>query len=374
MTDDAQLLQRDVRYIPLLKGKLGELNALQEIGPLERQLMLPLIEIVPPGLDDSDASEIERELTKFLDRLASRWPVGQPIILDAGYFPDVPLAGGQMPMEFVAERAIRRGLSPIAVARPSDSSEVRRAVANTIIHGANQVCVRIAGEDLDDEIAPFGEVLPSLLAELEVGVMDAHLVLDFGAIAEGTSALAARTARYVMAELPDLDGWASVTVAAGAFPPELGAFPAEQWGEIPRVDHTFWGLAADRSRQRGLRVPSFGDYGIAHPSMPQGAGFAPAPQLRYTADEHWLVLRGRKGLRRGHAQFYDICARLVAERAEWAGPELSWGDNRILEAARSAPDGADLRVPTGNATTWRTIGTSHHLALIVNRLASPSAL
>lgn len=156
---------------------------------------------------------------------------------------------------------------------------------------------------------------------------------------------------------------------AGSFPADLRSVQAGVWGELPRHEAVLWQSVRERWTQR---VPSFGDYGIAHPSVPQTAAFAPAPQIRYTTPAHWMVLKGRKGVRRGSQQFYDICAQVV-QRVEYSGEDFSWGDQRIARAAESAPEGAPQLVTTGNATTWRTIGTSHHLALVIDRLTSQGA-
>jgi hypothetical protein len=118
-------------------------------------------------------------------------------------------------------------------------------------------------------------------------------------------------------------------------------------------------------------VPTFGDYAIAYPIQTAGVPFAPAPQLRFTADANWLVMKGRRQDRRGAQQFYDICARVV--ETGLVNPALSWGDYYIDQAAQSSRNGADILVKTGNAMIWRAIGTSHHMAYAANRLATIGA-
>jgi hypothetical protein len=115
------------------------------------------------------------------------------------------------------------------------------------------------------------------------------------------------------------------------------------------------------------RVPAFGDYAIASPLQAVGAGFAPAPQIRYTVAENWLVLKGRKANRPGNFQFLDICDR-VSTHPEFTR-ELSWGDRQIEEKARYAhTEPVPTAVTPGNAMVWRAIGTSHHMALVIDTL------
>ena len=84
--------------------------------------------------------------------------------------------------------------------------------------------------------------------------------------------------------------------------------------------------------------------------------------MRYTADGSWLVLKGRNLRDHGYEQFYDVCADLIA-RDEYSGREFSWGDEYI-------DDCANRRVGTGNLTTWRKVGTSHHLSYVLRELAT----
>lgn len=136
----------------------------------------------------------------------------------------------------------------------------------------------------------------------------------------------------------------------------------------PRWEITTFGNLRARLRSN-LRRPSFGDYGVAYPRTSAPVAFAPAPQIRYTTAEAWLILKGRKNNRRGHAQFFDICQQ-IAQRPEFT-PTLSWGDRQISANAKLAhvePPPPDAR--PGNATTWRAIGTSHHMALVINRLTT----
>lgn len=60
--------------------------------------------------------------------------------------------------------------------------------------------------------------------------------------------------------------------------------------------------------------------------------------------EDWLVVKGRNVRQYGFDQYFDLC-RLLAERPEYCGANLSWGDAYIY--------GAERRTGPGNATTWR---------------------
>ena len=131
---------------------------------------------------------------------------------------------------------------------------------------------------------------------------------------------------------------------------------------IPRIEWTVWRSLIVRSRLP--RLPAFGDYAISHPqpSEVDPRIMRPSASIRYTANDAWLVLKGRNLRDYGYAEFYDVCRDLVA-RPEYSGPSFSWGDWYIEECANQ-------RVGTGNLTTWRKVGTSHHLAFVTRQIAS----
>src|SRR6202042_2006596 len=109
-------------------------------------------------------------------------------------------------------------------------------------------------------------------------------------------------------------------------------------------------------------IPDFGDFGCASPTMPAG-GWRPNPNLRYTSGMSWQVFREQAVLP-GNDSFFTVCQKVVAS-AHWppSGGAYSWGDAEIERCSTSTGSG-------GRATEWRAYGTSHHLAHVVERLAT----
>jgi hypothetical protein len=121
------------------------------------------------------------------------------------------------------------------------------------------------------------------------------------------------------------------------------------------------------------RVLDYGDYAIAHPMLPIGAGYPAPPQLRYAVTDRWITMKGRRQDRRGHAQFFEICADVLRAAGDEAlSADASWGDGYISTAAARATD-PTIRIGPGNASTWRAIGTSHHLTFVVRSLTDRDA-
>jgi hypothetical protein len=109
------------------------------------------------------------------------------------------------------------------------------------------------------------------------------------------------------------------------------------------------------------RVPIFGDYGIvlpkAHPATGGGAT-GPSPIIRYCTREAWYIWSKNE-------QYTDYrrLTHACAPFSEFMGAQFSPGDATIERIARGDAG------PTGNASTWITTDTSHHLLYTVRQSA-----
>lgn len=361
-------------YIPILKGRLGELKALEQTTHDRWQRFTPLVEAVAGDADLADedvlsaVTSLNETLRQFALRLTQRWPEDRALIIDAGLISSPEPTYNPMAQLVEEFRYAGRKIRPTV--RPSDTDDVLASVAEAMRnHQIGDACIRLAGEDLDDVDEPIAVGIERVLRIVGIPPQAIDLVLDFGAVPdERTAALASRIARLVIGELPHRDGWRTLVVASGAFPADLNMIQPGVPGELPRHDVDLY----RRVRDRAERLPDYGDYAIAHPALASGAGFAPAPQIRYTVDESWTVIKGRRSDRRGAAQFFDICEQLT--RLHEVDAAASWGDWYIAEAAANAGEIPQGQVTSGNAMTWRAIGTNHHIAHMVSALASRGVL
>lgn len=368
-------MREQSHYIPILKARLGEFTALRNMGGARSAQFTPLIEFMPTGdeLDDETGEPIPEKVqltaAKATNRLYENWNGSQDLIVDLHALP--PIDDYFPVVNIIDEFYGRDGSKVIPVCRPMDSDNeklIERLSESLGRFDKREICIRLSDEDLDERDEPMSTTLDRLLGQLSTEPGGVDLVIDFGAVSETSASFAARIARLVIVDLPHLNEWKSLTLAAGGFPIALDGVSPWRLTELPRWELTMWRNVRDRLQDK-LRLPSFGDYAVAYPSQQAGLPFAPAPQIRYTASEAWLVVKGRKNDRRGSAQFFDIC-EVVAQHSEFT-PELSWGDVQIAEKAQFAhmdpvPNGAR----SGNAMTWRAIGTSHHIAQVVHRLTT----
>lgn len=356
-------------YVPILKGKQGELTALREMRPAELAGARPLVEVVDGSVDERSRDDV---LNAVVRKITNAWPAGRPPLrVDAADLePERDATGASSDADVPAVRELvdrlRTGhVAVIPVVRLADPPSIFHSLRETCTADGLGAVIRVAPDDLDDSVLPLDRLIDARVADLGIDSPTlVDVVLDFGAVTdENALALASRLGRFLISDLTRRP-WRTVAVAAGAFPPDLSSVQAHTIGTLPRLDKHLWQRLVRLQVDRPL---DFADYAVAHPLLPVGAAFAAPPQLRYTTGDEWLVMKGRRQDRRGHQQFYDICRSILERERGSFRPDLSWGDEYIQEAAMSVESPAPHRGP-GNASTWRAVATSHHMAWVVRSL------
>lgn len=352
-------------YVPILKGRAGEYGALQVMTAEVKAALTPLIEIPPIPWDfddDQPAKTIDQHLEKVNPKISQSWGVERPLFVDLLWIaPDDRMAGGEHPLTYVFRTARRNDLQPIPVTGLVRDEDYQSACREAIQQDRRGVCIRLQREDFEDIDDLTGQVA-ALLDTLGVSPGECDLLLDLRAVGvnEGNTLLAA--VPVLVRSIPQLERWRSFVLAATAFPEDLMGLPPSSIRLITRLEWIVWRTLIARSRVP--RLPAFGDYAIAHPqpSEVDPRIMRPSASIRYTTDDAWLILKGRNLRDYGYAEFYDVCRELI-RRPEYSGSGFSWGDWYIDECANQ-------RVGTGNLTTWRKVGTSHHLAVVTRQIAS----
>lgn len=360
-------MANDFHYVPLLKAKEGEFLALRLLSVEARASMTPLLEAPPlegyGELEPPAGAVVDNQLQRLPQKIARAWGTGSRFFLDLGLVDcDAALAGGEQPLTYVFEHLRKLGLQGVPVTALNRASAYQDAISSIARSDGRGVCFRLLSEDLEDPESAVRDTL-DCLDGFDLAPTDTDLLLDLGEIGAsvGPSALVIDVTLRTLAER---DHWRSITVAATAFP-TVSEYGADSVNVAQRYEWDLW----RRVRARNLpRIPDFGDYGIFGAQTAGTAGefaFAPSPNIRYTTDDEWLILKARSPRRYGHEQYNALCADLVG-RPEYAGPDFSWADGYIARCARDQ-DGP------GNATKWIQASTNHHITAVVDQLANLDA-
>lgn len=356
-------------YVPILKGKAAEYLSLQMLHSDIKSLLTPLIEIPPIPWDfenEKPSRTIDDHVANIASKIQSSWSEGRPLFLDLSMIAEEEtMKDGRTPLSYVLDQARQLNIRLIPVFRLDSSRRTIESLAQAVSKDGLGACLRVLGEDFDDEDQQ--REIGHLISQLGLDYSQTDLILDFGEVTEEHVQNLVRSVRVIAQIIPNLEDWRTFTFAGSAFPINLARFAAGKVSKISRSELEIWeSLVSNPSRIK--RLPSFADYAIAHPSLEEidPRVMRMSANLRYTTDRYWLILRGRDVRRYGYEQFHALCHTLTLH-AEYSGPSYSWGDVRIEKCAKK-------EVGPGNATTWRQIGTTHHLTLVAQQIARQPVL
>ena len=352
-------------YVPILKGRMGEYGALESLNLDLRDSLTPLIEIPPIPWDwaeEQPAKSVDDHLAKVGINFEKSIGTEKPFFVDLLWIPDSErMEDGSLPLEYVFGTARDLGIFPVPVINLVRSDDFLSAVREIIREDQRGVCLRIQREDFT-EFDDLENVMLETLRTVSATPEDTDLILDLRSILAPRQ-IAIEELIELIQSTPRLSAWRSFTVSATAFPENLSGLPPSESTPIERTEWLLY--RALRRRRRELdRMPTFGDYAISHPEAAEVDPriMRPSASIRYTREESWLVLKGRNLRDNGFGQFYQVCRDLIV-RPEYSGRSFSWGDGYIYECAAQ-------RCGPGNLTTWRKVGTSHHLVFAVRQIAT----
>ena len=353
-------------YVPILRWKAAERNALRELRPAISKRITPLIEPTPWSFEDKKPKEpekqkkqktIEQKISKIAEDMFQLW--GQdPIFIDFWQVPPrVRLVDGKHALVAMGEEARSRQLQMIPVTGLDRDVEYQDVVSSIIKVDGLGLCIRILRDDLQSPL--LNVRLQGLLSRFGLLPEQVDLILDIQYIE-----CPYESVEDLVVKLPDLDRWRTFTVALGSFPEDLSGFKIGK-ALHPRFDWLTWRDCLIGGTM-SIRKPSFGDYTIQHPNFSEPPEFASfSASIRYTADENWVIMRG-ESVRKDDGPGYDqwpANAQILCEQSEFKGKAFSRGDEYIASMAEQ------IEHP-GNASTWLQAGFNHHMTFVVHQIAN----
>ncbi|MFB9364723.1 beta family protein [Kitasatospora albolonga] len=344
-----------MKYVPILRGKAGELLALRHTSPEVRSGIRPVLEVVP---DERLADAVQT----FARQLAEDLPKDLVVTVDCGQLWQRGAVGTGFPGHAMAwigeylEQWLHRLVPAFRITEPAGALDEIREVQRT--HGQGG-CLRLDLGELPTSPVELTAAVHDTLDAVELAPESVDLVLDTGFLPSRQAAARLVDRALGVLEWAGAMPWRHIALAGGSFPASLAAMEPHLIATVHRHEADLWRAVV----QRGCRspVPDFGDYGIVHP-QPPNHGWRGRPNLRYTVGADWYVLRAA-----GHAAHDALrLCRQLADSRYWdpqQGTELPWGDAQIQHRA------SGLTTRPGGAREWRAWGTSHHLAAVARSVA-----
>jgi hypothetical protein len=354
-------------YVPILKWKMGEYQALSRLEASIKDRLTPLLEVPPVGFDfetNQQKESVDDHLGDFGKRLKSKWQA-RPCFVDLKHLPaHTRMVSGHHYVEAVFGTARGEGCAAIPVVSFASDAAFITAIGATIRLDNRGVCFRLTLADFDRPT--LATDIENVLRPLVGGWGEADLVIDLGTPNYIPIAIYVRTMTTLLGLVPALNRWRTVTIAGTSYPQSVASI-APPFQIIPRLEwQAYRALVATMGRE--ARIPTFGDYVVAHPDLVEMdmRMIKPFAKLRYTIDDSWHIARGTPVRTHGFGQYQQICATLVAQ-PYFSGRAYSVADAYIADCAAGA-------VATGNLSTWVWVSTNRHLTKVVEDLASVHGL
>lgn len=345
-------------YTPMLRAKQGELQALKNLKPDTREVVLPLLHLMAPdqSRDGSQPPTTDEHIKKVIKNISSSWGNSHSFFLD---MKPGRLTSEQEVLGFQSAATLRLQALPVIWLRSPGQTlnSFREAYGH-----ADLVCLRMDSEHVSDSTSKLQA--ESFLNDINIDTADVVLMIDLGDVSLVPVNL------WSMVVDTFLKGWdlapsfKRILLTAGGFP-HPNQVPGKGVHEFDRKDWSIWEETSKRNPTLSIM---FGDYAISHAGLEPGKSFTGAPNIRYTSVENYIIHKGTKVSDpplHMDGQYRSL-SREVYSQDYYRGVAFSWGDQYIYRCLDPLTQG------TGNATTWRSVGTSQHIEFVVTTLSNPN--
>lgn len=362
-------------YIPCLKWKQGEYQALLRLSSTTKDSILPIIEVAEFSVDEPENSfdheegkppkTIDEHLSKFAKRVKEKWGTNECFVDLRHIEATSRLVDGQHPMSFIFDDLRSQGVKAIPVVGLEQDTQYRASAHEAIVVDNRGFCLRVS---LQKASSPnLVEIVDNLLGEMGVGTDQCDFIFDLGA-PENFEPLNvfAGILESIIKNIPYLNSWRSFGLIGTSFPSSLSGIKSGI-SFIPRNEWRLYKELIKNLKISNIRIPTFGDYVINHPKVSNMdmRFMKPKANVRYALSDSWLIARGENVRDYGYGQHRELC-NLILKSREYSGDSFSPADKYIYDCAKGT-------VPTGNLSTWRWVGTNHHLEIVTRDVANLAA-
>lgn len=333
-----------MQYVPVLKWKQGEWQALGGLDNQIKSATTPLLEMTP-STDSFDTCE-DYVQDRALKRLAPRWH--SECFADVNILLQYDEVSAEEAFNWIGESVKDTDLTCVPVVWPRHHHIVEGATE--LAGKIGRACIRV------DRSATIQPGLSTRLDEIATA-----LSLDRGQvdiIVDLQNSLSVQDARGLLSHIPSPEEWRNIILAGGAFQRPTGTNVTAM---VTRTHLQLW------NQLRGeLHYPLiFSDFGAIEPEYMHIEGYVEVvAQISYTEASSWFVARGERVSVSGWEQTQQLSAQVV-NSGHFLGANFSQGDHWIANRANGAGT-------SGNATKLVEVRQSHHMTHVVSRdLAIP---
>jgi hypothetical protein len=345
---------------------MGEYQAILRLSDATKKLFTPLIQIPEIGYDFKEQKlkrTIDEHLTDFvLKKIYKKWGNSFCFVDLNLIHTSERMANGIHPVRFIFDDLRKEGCSAIPVSGLDRDRAYQQDVKRILTKDHSGVCLRISIKEANKN--SFTKEINSLLSALNIHSNNCDLVIDLGAPTnfvpfDGFS----KAIQTIVEKIPYLEKWRTFVILGSSFPETMFGIKIGIT-TIPRYEWQLYKKIVANFKEVNLRIPTFGDYTISHPNFSEFDMRIAKPSVKivYTIDDRWYISKGKNYKEYGLGQYHKL-SRLLLDSKYFYDPAFSWGDNYIQGCA-------SRNERPGNLTTWKQVGTNHHIEKVTRDIAS----
>lgn len=353
-------------YVPILKWRQGEYQALFRLDAAIKTQITPLFEIPTENWDfenNAPQKSLDEHLESFGKRLKAKWGSRICFVDSCHLNGNATVLDDLHHFEWIFSLARMEGAQPIPVTGIDRSAAYQAATQKIIAADKRGVCLRLKAADFDKP--DLAVTLKTLMALMKVKPKEVDVLIDLAEDLSESFNLQAKTWLALIQQLPLLDSWRTVTIAGTSFPQSLPSATFRPHGVVNRTEWRAYKKLINLLPE-DMRIPTFGDYAVSHPKTEKldPRLIDPLAKIKYTIHDQWFIVMGKTVKKNGRSQYKQLCQSILkAEPTIFAGATFSWGDNYIHGCANGTEG-------TGGSSTWPCAGTNHHITQMVGDISS----
>lgn len=351
-------------YVPALRWRQGEYQALWRLSPEVKDKVMPLITIPPVEFDFElwqPKKTIHEHVQPFCARYWTKWGKRPAWIALDRKIAEGRMGDGSHVFDYVLEGLRSREAIVIPSAPLDTDPDTLNAVAHATAKDDQGAAVLLRLEDL--MTGKPRNAIENFADSLGISVNELDVILDLRARnfePYDVFAAALTTALNRLGNLNQLRNF----VLLGTAIPESFAQIAKGSDEIPRHDWLFFKTLIS-SMPVGMRRPIYGDHTIVHPEFTamDMRKVKAAGKIVYTTPNTWATRKG-VAFRDNPGQMHDHCKHIVTDPAfVFRGAGFSYGDKYIADCSAKV-------VSPSNLSRWKDVAINHHITTVAHDLAT----
>jgi len=328
-------------YVPILKWKKGEQDALKFLSDENKNSIIPLIEIQQNCEEDNYITQIS---TYWDQRLYYFDVAKETLEIDNQIYWKLLNKSNQ---DYV-----------IPVVLIDDDMDVIVEINN---YSNNGIAIRIFEDDIDD----IQDKLDEITNEIDSNEID--LIIDIRSVEASNYSTKKFFTKTFVKQIPNIKSYRNIILSSTSFPKVLNGVVKNQIELLERLEFNLWKECYSSSLSKINIKVVYSDYCVNHPDFFEFIpGMKPSFNIRYTTYDNFVIIKGEM-VKKGGLSIGNIVplCNLLVKSLYYMGYDYSWGDDYIYK--RSIVNTSE---GPGNLTNWRAVGTNHHITVIINQLSN----